>query len=226
MIAVDHRFLKLGAVMLAVLCLLAGCSEEEEHPFTLIAPADIPDSSLPFPDTPDQLLANFRTIYENRDADEYGLILDPAFVTILQQGTRNEFPRVGPELDVAEETRIHGRLFSGEAVTDPDGNLVPAIIGFEFTRFSQVVDWGESLPTDPIPSTLSALYAVTIEVARGPQYSTLVVDGQIRFYVTTAAGRLDGEPRTYFRMVGQLDLTDFGKGVEDVAWSSLKAKFF
>ena len=31
---------------------------------------------------------------------------------------------MGTTLDFEEEVRIHRRMFSGDAVTDPDGNLV------------------------------------------------------------------------------------------------------
>lgn len=64
-----------------------------------------------------------------------------------------------------------------------------------------------------------------ILVDRGQAYSTLKIEGQIRFYVTTAEGRLDGEPKTYYRLVGQLDLTSNGKVSELIAWGSLKAYF-
>ena len=185
----------------------------------------ITGSSLPFPDTPDQLLANFRTIYETRDTDEYRIILDPAFVTLLQPETVNEFPLVGNELDFAEEIRIHDRLFSAESQTDPGGGFIPAVVQISFSRLTQIVDWGLSLPTDPIPSTLSSLYDVEILVDRGQAYSTLKVEGQIRFYATTAEVLHEGQPRTYYRLVGQLDLTDSRKDVSIMAWGSLKAYF-
>jgi len=89
----------------------------------------------------------------------------------------------------------------------------------------QIVDWGLSLPTDPIPNTLSSLYEVVFLIDRGRQFSTLMVEGQIRFYVTTAEGMLNGQPKTYYRLVGQLDLTDNGKDVSRIAWGSLKASF-
>jgi hypothetical protein len=226
MISAGNLLKKPVPVLLVLLLTCAGCNDDDSNPVITSTPDNIPDSSLPWPGTPAQLMANFQTIYENRDADEYRLMLDPAFVTILQQGTRNEFPHVGQELDVTEENRIHERLFSGEAQTDPDGNLVPAVLDFEFSQFSQIFDWEESLPSDPIPNTLSSMYRVDIKVDRGQQFPSLNVVGQIRFYVTTAAGRLDGQPRTYYRLVGQLDLTGDGKGFQEVSWGSLKALFY
>ena len=170
-------------------------------------------------------MANFRTIYETMDVNEYRLILDPAFETILQQGTQDDFPEVGVTLDVAEENHLHERMFLGEPLQDANGDLLPAIYQFTLARFLPLVDWGESLPTDPIPNTLSALYDVEILVDRGQEYSTLLVRGSIRFYVTTAEGRLNGQPKTYYRLVGQLDLTEGNKSVPAIPWGSLKAWF-
>jgi hypothetical protein len=210
---------------LVVLLIFSGCSEEDDNPSVPGHEANIPNTSLTFPDTPRKLMTNFQTIYETRDAKEYKLTLDPAFVTLLQQFTIDEFPQVGPELDATEETWIHDRMFSGEVLANANGDLVPPVLHISFSVFEQIVDWGLSLPSDPIPNTLSSLFEVEILVDRGRQYSTLRVEGQIRFYVTTAEGRLNGQPQTYFRLVGQLDLSDNGKDVSRIAWGSLKALF-
>jgi hypothetical protein len=211
--------------MLAVLLAASGCSDEEKSPLTPGTEDNIPDSSLPFPDTPEQLMANFQKIYETRDVDEYKLILDPAFETILQQVTIDEFPDVGAKLDATEENRIHDRMFSGNDLEDANGNFLPAIHYVSFSQFRVLVDWGESLPTDPIPDTLSAMYDVEINFDRGQEYWSPTVSGNIRFYVTTAEGRLNGQPKTYYRLVGQLDLTDGKMNMERTAWGSLKAMF-
>lgn len=216
---------RLAFLMFAVLLTVAGCTEEEETPFFPGPTDNIPDSALPFPDTPEQLMANFREIYEAMDVDEYRLILDPGFETHLQQGTIDDFPSVGSTLNVTEEYRIHERMFQGQSLQDPDGNFLPGIVGISFPKFRILVDWGESLPTDLIPNTLSALYEVDILIDRGQEFSTLKVDGSIRFYVATAEGMLNGEPKTYYRMIGQQDLTVGLKGVENIAWGTLKALF-
>jgi len=222
---VDNSRARLVFLVFAVLLVASGCTEEDEIPFFPGPEENIPDSALPFPDTPEQLMANFQEIYEAMDVDEYRLILDPAFETHLQQGTMDKFPDVGSTLDVTEEYRIHERVFMGQPLKDPDGNFLPGIFGFSFSNFRVLVDWGESLPTDPIPNTLSALYEVDILIDRGQQFSTLKVAGSIRFYVATAEGMLNGEPKTYYRMIGQQDLTRGLKGVEEIAWGTLKALY-
>jgi len=216
---------RLAVLMFAVLLIASGCSDDEESPLTPGTGDNIPDSSLLFPDTPEQLMANFQKIYETMDLDEYRLILDPAFVTFLQEGTQDDFPEVGVALDVTEENHLHERMFLGEPLHDANGDLLPAITQFALARFQPVVDWGESLPTDPIPNTLSALYDVEILVDRGQEFSTLFVSGSIRFYVTTAEGRMNGEPKTYYRLVGQTDSTQDNKAVRLIPWGSLKAWF-
>lgn len=208
-----------------VLVLAAGCGEEESDPVGPGPNDNIPASSLPFPDTPDQLMANFQTIYETGDAAEYALLLDPAFETYLQAATVAEFPLVGLTLDETEENRICGRMFSGRDLTDASGSFLPGIESIDFGGFVKVVDWGQSLPTDPIPGTLSALYEVDVMVFRGPENPAVRVTGMIRFYAASAEGRLNGEPATYYRMRGQLDLTEGSKRSEQVAWGSLKALY-
>jgi hypothetical protein len=219
-----NRFLLFALLGLLVVC--GGCTEDEERPFQPGTGTDIPDSDLPFPATPDLLMTNFMTVYETMDATEYALMLDPAFATHLKASTVAEFPAVGATLDVAEEKQIHGRLFSGEDLTDQGGRFLPAVHQFSFGKLRKIVDWGESLDTDPIPNTLSALYEVDILVDRGQQYSTFKVEGQIRFYVKPASGLVDGQPQTYYRLVGQLDQTGISKSTEIVAWGSLKALYY
>jgi len=214
---------RLVFLMFAVLLTVAGCTEEDETPFFPGSTDNIPDSALPFPDTPEQLMANFQEIYETMDVDEYRLILDPGFETHLQQATQDDFPGVGSTLDVTEEYRLHERMFLGEPLQDADGNFLPGIFGISFSKFRILVDWGDSLPTDPIPNTLSALYEVDILFDRGQSISTLKVEGSIRFYVAPAEGMWNGEPKTYYRLIGQLDLTNDFKSTAGMAWGSLKA---
>lgn len=217
------RVLVLVAVALALLAV--GCSEED-NPFIIDTGGDIPASKLPFPATPDQLMANFLAVYETADLEEYGLLLAPGFATRLQPATIQDYPQVGSTLDVAEETRSHTRMFSGEDLVDAGGAFLPGIESFDFTLFSKVVDWGVSLPTDPVPNTLSALYNVQLVVFRGEQNPVISVSGLIRFYVKPATGRVDGESKTYYRMVSQLDLTEGGKASEQTPWGSLKALYY
>jgi hypothetical protein len=208
----------------ALLIAPAGC---------LFSPEDNPDDpppilpvELPFPGSPDVLMQNFQTIYETRDFDEYQKIMHPDYLTILQDETIQEFPDVGETLDVNEELRIHQRMFSGDAVTDPNGNLVPGVANISFSRFINLETWAVSPPTDIIPNAEWALYDVEFLFDRGSTFSTLKVQGTIKFYVTSRDSMHQGSLRHYYQMIGQVDLTDGSKkSSENHSWGRVKAMF-
>jgi hypothetical protein len=179
---------------------------------------------LPFPDTPDQLMANFQTIYETMDVDAYLEIMHPDFLTILQESTTEEFPDVGTTLDVTEESRIHERMFSGEAVTDPNGDFVPGVRNISFAVFRAQGAWAMSPGSDIIPNAEWAPFDVYVWFDRGQEFSTLRVDGTIKFYVTSRDSLHQGTTKKYYQMIGQVDLTGF-KAVETTNWGSVKALF-
>jgi len=207
---------RIGLVVLLV-C-FGGCGDD--------APS-VPAVEDPGPKTPDELMSNFQTIYESMDASELIALMDPAFVTILQQTTTAEFPDVGATLDVQEETRIHQRMFSKQDVSDPNGALVPGIRAIEFQTFARQGTWTVSLPSDPIPDTTCAIYDVVILFGRGPTHSALKVQGALKFYVIRHESVVGGVTNAYYRMAGQVDLTTdmLGKAGESFSWGTVKALF-
>lgn len=213
------RFLPAVLMMLA----LAGCGDS-----VIVDNFDIPEPSpLPFPDTPDQLMANFQTTYEQMDFAKLFRLLHPDFECVLQQSTVNEFPDVGPTLDIMEELRIHERLFSKRDVTDPVGVLVPAIQVISFQTFARQGAWGAAPPTDQFPDAENALYDVVVLFNRGQTFSTLKVQGSLRFYVTHRDSTVGGVTKPYYQMLGQRDLTTDQKamGQESSCWGSVMAIF-
>jgi hypothetical protein len=56
-------------------------------------------AGLPFPGTENQLMANFRTTYEEMTVDTMADLLHADFTTILQPSTVQEFPDVVTTLD-------------------------------------------------------------------------------------------------------------------------------
>lgn len=186
----------------------------------------VPEPTLVFPDTPDKLMQNFQAIYELRNVVEYIDLMHDDFQTILQQSTIAEFPDVGETLDFQEEMRIHERMFSGQAVTDPNGDLVPGVANISFSRFIPLDAWAVSPPTDIIPNAEWALYDVEFLFDRGQTYTTLNVQGTIKFYVTSRDSMHQGSLRQYYQMIGQVDLTSSGlKRIEETNWGSVKALF-
>jgi len=182
-------------------------------------------TKLPFPGSPDQLMANFRTIYETRDVGEYLKLMHPDFLTILQEGTTEEFPDVGTTLDYSEEQHIHKRMFSGLAVTDPQGVLVPGILSIDFSVFHALDTWQTAPADDIFPNALWAPYEVVIMLDRGQNFSTLKVEGVIKFFVTSEVFKHNGLKQQFFQMVGQVDLTGGFKSVEQTNWGSVKALY-
>ncbi len=184
-----------------------------------------PHPALPFAGTEDQLMANFRAVYEDRNIVSFPALMHPDFVMLLRQSTIQEFPDVGPTLDFNEELRIADRMFSGEPVIDPDGALVQAVSGISFWIFERLGPWEDTPDSDPIPQTRSALYDVTVLFDR-PGASTLKVEGMMKFYVAGRDSLHEGTEQVFYEMKGQLDLTGGPlKAVETVSFGSVKALF-
>ncbi len=217
MVGRNYAGFRWGFLLAGLLFGALGCSEDKK----IVGPA--PSSSLPFPGSPDLLMANFKTMYETRDYREFELIMALGFETILQQRTTLEFPDVGETLDLTEELRIHDRMFSGDAVTDPNGDLVPGVSNIFIEHFTPLGTWAVSPPTDIIPDTEWAVYDVGFLFDRGQNYSTLNVQGNIKFYVASRDSLHEGMVRPYYQMIGQVDLTDGSKSTETKSWGSIKA---
>jgi len=184
---------------------------------------NVPFPDLPFPSSPDQLMENFQTVYEFRYAEGYRELMHPDFLTILQQSTTDEFPDVGTTLDFNEERRIHERMFSGDAVADPEGNLVPGVSHIAFNVFRATDTWVVSPQDGIIPNALWAPFEVDFMFVRGQNFSTLKTSGVIKFYVASKDSLHQGTIKQYYQMIGQVDLTNLGKAVEESNWGSIKA---
>jgi len=199
-------FLLLAAF--ALLIAPAGCifSPEDDNNDVIIVV-----EPLPFPGSPDVLMDNFRTIYEKtRSIDDYRNLMHPDFLTILQEATTMEFPSVGTTLDVNEELRIHERMFSGDALEDPDGEFVPGVLNISFSKFRALDTWVLSPQDDIIPNAEWAPFEVEFLFDRGQNFSTLRVDGTIKFYVTSRDSVHQGTTKQFYQMIGQVDLTHQG----------------
>jgi len=187
--------------------------------------------ALPFPDTAEQLMANFVNAYNARDFRILRESLHPDFVTLLQPATVQLFPAVGETLDLAQELRSAQRLLSGEPVVDPDGLYVPAVTHIDFQSFTQMDAWSTSI-NPQIPDTGDAehpvqrsLYYVNVVLSRGQSFSALKVEGELEFYITSRDSLDDGILRRYYTMRGQKDLTRDQKAVALTLWGTVKALY-
>ncbi len=165
-----------------------------------------PAPAIPFAGSEDQLMLNFRTVYEDMDFNSYRDMLHPDFLTILQSSTVELYPDVGPTLDLEEELRIAERMFSGEPQINPDGDPVPGISSISFDQLEQQGSWATSPANDVIPNARFGLFEVVFRFER-PGFSTLMVTGSIKFYVAGRDSFYNGQDRTYWQMIGQQDLT-------------------
>lgn len=212
------HLLLLPATLLLAGLILGGCSEDE--------PPVYPPQPIVEPQTPDELVAGFLTAYGKMDVESYLDLLDPEYLTILQTDTTLEFPDLGVSLDFAEEERIHMRMFSGEAVTDPEGEFRPAVINIVFNHFQILGSWSATDDAENFPDSQWALYEVAIEFDRGQNFSALDVEGTVKIYARAHTKNVDGTDVTHYLMAGMKDLTSSGaKGVNSTPWGSVRAYY-
>ncbi len=184
-----------------------------------------PPLKLPFAETEDQLMDNFRTALEEMSIEAYSKMLHVDFATFLQNSTQLTYPSLGPTIDRAEEVRIALRMLSGQPVADPDNLYVPGIAALRFSIFKQQSAWTDAMPNDLIPDSRIAMFDVTIMADR-TNATSLKVEGQIKFYVTVRDTLHQGVVRDYWEMRGQQDLTNAGlKAIQPSAWGSFKVMF-
>jgi hypothetical protein len=212
-----HRTFVLLMLAVAVLLTAAGCSEED--------PVQVKEDPVIGPGTPEELVTQFMATYEARDVVNYLALLDPDFEMELTAETIEDFPDVGPTLDYAEEEQIHTRMFSGENVTDPNGNLVPGVQDISFSVLMALAGWSPSTDADPFPDTVWAPFEMMILFDRGQSFSTMKVEGVVKIYARAHEAKVDGAAHSYFLMAGMTDLTQFTKSTETFSWGSVKALY-
>ncbi len=206
------------AMALAGMMILAGCSDDDD-------PVRVEPDPPIGPKTPNELMVHFQAAYETMDLENYLALLDPEFLMILRDETIIDFPDVGTTLDFTKEEQIHQRMFSGELLTDPDGNFVPGTSAIVFNVFMALAAWEPSDDEGPFPGTVWAPFELDLLFDRGQSFSTLKVDGTVEIYARAHETEVGGTPTTYYLMAGMVDLTGNGKGTESGPWGSVKALY-
>lgn len=211
------------ALLLPSMLLAPACSDDDKDPGS-----PQPEVGLPFPDTPEQLVANLEAVYEAKDAGGLMDLYSEDFLFILKESTTADFPEMGTFLDTVEEQRIHQKMFAGEDGTTAEGSPCKPISTIEWNAPIQTSGWETSPPDDPIPGVTSALFAVIALFNRVGDY-TLEVKGLVKFYVTSRDSLHDGVVRPYHQFRGMWDFTeDKGKdatGLEGNSFGAVKALF-
>lgn len=189
-------------VMLAVPLLLSGC---------IFSPDDDPEPdpddvvTLPFPGSPEQLMANFQTVYEERDYDGYLEVLDSEFRIFLRPETIEEFDLPRGFFEYAEEIVITEKMFSG----NPPSESVGAITNIDFVTLRQIDTWVVTQNLE-FPGALESQFDVDFRIMQSTTdgEKQLNIKGQITFFLSSEQVEHQGRPRTKYRMVGQIDETD------------------
>lgn len=178
----------------------SGCSPDS-HP---APPADVIIEPIR---TPDQLAAAFLSIYEERNAAGFEALLDTSFVMPLRSAALAAYPDLGPAVERAEALRMHGRLFGGQDVLDPNQQVIPAVRDIQFQSFSRQGLWAQAAPGDVYPGTTRAWFDVMLQLDRGQSYAKLYVMGSLQFHVAVRDTMLAGTPTTYCRLRAITDMT-------------------
>jgi len=180
----------------------------------IFSPTDDPEPtppappSLSYPGTRDVLMENFRKIYEERDYDAFREMMHDDYFMVLQQSTQDDFPDVGEFIELAEELRMHERMFTGDPVVDPGGSIVPGISEISFKDFRQIDEWVTSGGNDTYyPNADYGTWLVDILFTR-PGFKDYSVKGNIQFYAVSRDSMHGGRLQPYWQMFGQIDLTN------------------
>ena len=205
-------------LMIPVLLVVSGCNDDDDPVVVIPEPAVGPESAT-------ELVDQFVAAYSARNVDKYLALLDPEFLMVLQTETTQEFPSVGATLDYAKEERIHQRMFSGESLTDPDGEFVPAVQTIEFLVFTALDSWTAVGEGDQFPDTVWAPFEVGLVFDRGQAHGALELDGIVKIHARNHVVTVDGKEESYFLMAGMVDLTNLGKGVDGTPWGKVKALY-
>jgi hypothetical protein len=207
-------------VACALLLTVAACKDNDD-PVAPHTPAD----TLPFPDTPDQLMANFKTAYAGMDLVPYrDEVLNPDYAFILQDATREEFGLPDNIFDHADEIRIAGKMFSGQP-----NSLGQVFSAIEVQSLHPQGAWLAVAEDDPYFGGVGALVCdfnvlIYFNVRGDFRYE---IRGDQLFYVVADTVLHDGVMTPRFSLRGQLDQTSIvpSKATEAMTWGTVKALF-
>jgi hypothetical protein len=160
---------------------------------------------LPFPDTPDKIMANFKTVYTAMDINRYrDEVLSPNYLFVLQNETVELFGLPDNLFGFEDEVRITGKMFSGQP--NEVGKVLSEV---EIQVLQPQGAWVAVPNNDPYFGGLNAQVR---------NYNTLIffnMQGQFRyevqgnqlFYVAADTVMHDGVLTPRYRLLGQLDQT-------------------
>ncbi len=197
------RILRLAFLMPLLLAVLtgSGCLFSPDNDTQPPPPPPV----IPFPDSEDQLIANFKTAYTSMNIDNYRPVLHPDYLFILRA---EDVPPGGSDrFTYAEELAVTENMFSGLPIERPGDTTVPAISSISIAVLNRLGIWIDVGPSDTnFPNTRKGLYEIQITFSR-PDANTIIVNGEQEFYVASRDSVANGLTRQYFQLRGQVDMT-------------------
>lgn len=188
---------------------------------------------FPFPDTPQQLMNNFRNAYDEMDLGEYGAALHPDFRFVFDEGSPVAPP--GGVFVRAEDLQSTTNMFAGESGHGSGGELLAGVRDVEFERLERLSDWEFAPGNDPLfPYATRAFFRVRVVfVLDTDAANTITVDALQQFHVQAVEEtQPGGGTRCHFFLIGHRDffvgLAAAGSIVssnEDMSWGSIKALY-
>ena len=125
----------------------------------------------------------------------------------LQSRAVADYPDLGPAIELAEALRIHERLFLRQDVTDPNQQPVRAVQAIAFQTFSEAGCLDPAAPGSTYPGTVRPGMTWSCCWIAAELYSTMKVQGTLRFHVAERDTVVNGVAGTYCRLRAITDLT-------------------
>ena len=200
-----------------------GCNDKDAP--VVLPPA--PEYTLPFPDTPDQLMENFETAYAGMDLAVYrDEVLAETYDFVLTAETVEEFELPDNVFDRDEELAIAQKMFSDQ----PNQNGV-VVSNIQIQSLQPQGAWLAVPDTDPYfgnqPGVLLRSYDILCYFnAQGGDFRYEVRGNQL-FYVVPDTVMHEGVMTPRYRLRGQLDQTGAigPKSTESTTWGTVKALY-
>lgn len=189
----------LPGVLLLMLAPLAGCIFSPDPDPDPVKPP--PPPAYVFPDTPDKVIDNLQEAYEKMDIDGYRNVLHMNYIFKFQQYDIDNLNLPSDHLTREEDLESSTNLFSGNAV-----NGVPGVSQITWPSNEKEGTWETSYNPE-FPNSQRCLYNFEMNITR-PGATTIIVKGKQEFYVAERDSMVDGSPRQYWELLGQVDLSD------------------
>jgi hypothetical protein len=195
-------YLGLGSLLLLA---AAGCLFSPDEPEDN---GGGPNIDLPFPDSKEQLLANFQRVYELMDINVYGPMLHDDYKFFLQEDDIEGLGLPFDHFNRDDDIDLMTNIFSGNPHLRDDGEVSAAVTEITFGRMDQTTVWENSNHPD-FPGAQRATFSVDIEFNR-PADTKILVTGSTEFYLASRDSMYNGVPVDYWQVMGQVDQTNSG----------------